>query len=194
MFVIAAKILWPIGGGPKGSLDWLQSHLEEHEISLLPRQILSACANMSFYPLKSEGQVTVLLDGQPMVSCFLRWFDFNFKIHKSCVKHWCHQLPAFSHLRLPICLVFALQNISNEGFSTSKNVNKWVWSLRWLLVVTHCQDLCTPEPLCPLQIVLIPLQYHFRHIQRQCFFLGFQWFLLGVLCGFFFFHLTIFFV
>ena len=64
--------LWPIGGGPEGSIDWLRSHLEEHGTSLVPGQIVLAGTNLGLYPVQSGDQVAVFLDGHPIVCCSIQ--------------------------------------------------------------------------------------------------------------------------
>ena len=69
---LGSGALWPIGGGPEGSVDWLRGHLEEHGASLVPGQIVLAGTNLGLYPVQSGDQVTVFLDGHPIVCCSIQ--------------------------------------------------------------------------------------------------------------------------
>ena len=69
---IGTTTLWPNGDGPEASLTWLKSNLEDCGIELKPGSIVLVGTALGLYPVESGDEVTVHIDGQPLVSCTIK--------------------------------------------------------------------------------------------------------------------------
>jgi 2-keto-4-pentenoate hydratase len=70
--VIGTTGLWPNGDGPEASVNWLKDNLEDCCIELEPGSIVLAGTALGLYPVKNGDEVTVHIDGQPIVSCTIK--------------------------------------------------------------------------------------------------------------------------
>ena len=66
--------LWPSDDGPKTSVTWLKSNLEDCGIKLKPGSIVLAGTTLGLYSVKSGDEVSVHIDKQPLVSCTIKNF------------------------------------------------------------------------------------------------------------------------
>ena len=61
--------LWPKGGGPQVSIEWIKNHLADYGRQLEPGHIILAGTALGLYPVKSGDNITVLINGKPAVQC-----------------------------------------------------------------------------------------------------------------------------
>tara|TARA_B100000767_G_scaffold214603_1_gene202057 strand:+ start:110 stop:883 length:774 start_codon:yes stop_codon:yes gene_type:complete len=64
--------LWPNDDGPEASVTWLKNNLDDCGIKLKPGSIVLTGTALGLYSVKSGDEVTVHIDGQPLVSCTIK--------------------------------------------------------------------------------------------------------------------------
>lgn len=60
---------WPLAGGVAPSLEWLRGHLAASELTLKPGQTVLAGTPLGLYPVAPGDEVSVLVNGAPLVRC-----------------------------------------------------------------------------------------------------------------------------
>ncbi|MAH82983.1 MAG: hypothetical protein CBB68_00505 [Rhodospirillaceae bacterium TMED8] len=68
---LASANLWPTKAGPEWSVNWLQSHLHEYGLELLPGSVILVGTPLGLYPVEDGDEIIVVIDDQPLVSCFI---------------------------------------------------------------------------------------------------------------------------
>ena len=63
--------LWPMEGGPVSSLNWLQNHLADHDLTILPGNIILGGTVLGLYKVRAGDRIDVKLDGEKAVNCFI---------------------------------------------------------------------------------------------------------------------------
>ena len=61
--------LWPMEGGPVSSLNWLQNHLADHDLTILPGNIILGGTVLGLYKVRAGDRIDVKLDGEKAVNC-----------------------------------------------------------------------------------------------------------------------------
>ena len=61
--------LWAMEGGPVSSLHWLQNHLADHDLTILPGNIILGGTALGLYKVRAGGRIDVKLDGEKAVNC-----------------------------------------------------------------------------------------------------------------------------
>ena len=67
--VFDTTTLWPMAGGPKGSLELLQRHLLGCDLQIAVDDLVLARTTLKLYPVHSGDAITVYLDHQPVAQC-----------------------------------------------------------------------------------------------------------------------------
>ena len=63
--------LWPMEGGPLSSLHWLQNHLADHDLTILPGNIILGGTALGLHKVRAGDRIVVKLDGEEAVNCFI---------------------------------------------------------------------------------------------------------------------------
>ncbi len=63
--------LWPMEGGPASSLHWLTNHLEDHDLTISPGNIILGGTALSLHKVRAGDCIDVKIDGKKAVSCFI---------------------------------------------------------------------------------------------------------------------------
>jgi 2-keto-4-pentenoate hydratase len=66
---IDSGAMWPMAGGPQSSLDWLEKHLRDRNLSVNGGDIILAGTALGLHKVKSGDQVNVKIDGKIAVQC-----------------------------------------------------------------------------------------------------------------------------
>jgi 2-keto-4-pentenoate hydratase len=61
--------LWAMEGGPVSSLHWLQNHLADHDLTILPENIILGGTALGLYKVGAGDRIDVKLDGEKVVNC-----------------------------------------------------------------------------------------------------------------------------
>ena len=61
--------LWPMEGGPTSSLHWLKNHLADHDLKILPGNIILGGTVLGLYKVRAGDRIDVKLDGEKAVNC-----------------------------------------------------------------------------------------------------------------------------
>ena len=61
--------LWAMEGGPVSSLHWLQNHLADHDLTILPGNIILGGTALGLYKVRAGDRIDVKLDGEKAVNC-----------------------------------------------------------------------------------------------------------------------------
>ena len=63
--------LWPMEGGPVSSLHWLQNHLADHDLRILPGNIILGGTALGLHKAHPGDRINVKVDGKKAVNCFI---------------------------------------------------------------------------------------------------------------------------
>ena len=66
---IDSGAMWPMAGGPQSSLDWLEKHLRDRNLSVNGGDIILAGTALGLHKVKSGDRVNVKIDGEIAVQC-----------------------------------------------------------------------------------------------------------------------------
>jgi len=63
--------LWPMEGGPTSSLHWLKNHLADHDLEILPGNIILGGTALGLHKVQAGDRIDVKVDGEKVVNCFI---------------------------------------------------------------------------------------------------------------------------
>ena len=63
--------LWPMEGGPTSSLHWLKNHLADHDLEILPGNIILGGTALGLHKVQAGDRIDVKVDGENVVNCFI---------------------------------------------------------------------------------------------------------------------------
>ena len=63
--------LWLMEGGPTSSLHWLKNHLVDHDLEILPGNIILGGTALGLHKVQAGDRIDVKVDGEKVVNCFI---------------------------------------------------------------------------------------------------------------------------
>ena len=63
--------LWPMEGGPTSSLQWLKNHLANHDLEILPGNIILGGTALGLHKVQAGDCIDVKVDGEKVDNCFI---------------------------------------------------------------------------------------------------------------------------
>ena len=63
--------LWPMEGGPTSSLHWLKNHLADHDLKILPGNIILGGTALGLHKVQPGDHIDVKVDGKKAVNCLI---------------------------------------------------------------------------------------------------------------------------
>jgi len=63
--------LWPMEGGPTSSLHWLKNHLADHDLKILPGNIILGGTALGLHKVQPGDRIDVKVDGKKAVNCLI---------------------------------------------------------------------------------------------------------------------------
>ena len=63
--------LWAMEGGPVSSLHWLQNHLADHDLTILPGNIILGGTALGLHKVQPGDRINVKVDGKKAVNCLI---------------------------------------------------------------------------------------------------------------------------
>jgi len=70
--VIDSGELWPMKGGPKSSINWLKTHLSNHDLKMTADNIILGGTALGLHKVQPGDCVEVKVDGKIAVQCFIK--------------------------------------------------------------------------------------------------------------------------
>ena len=70
--VIDSGELWPMKGGPKSSINWLKTHLSNHDLKMTADNIILGGTALGLHKVQPGDCVEVKVDGKTAVQCFIK--------------------------------------------------------------------------------------------------------------------------
>ena len=64
--------LWPMEGGPTSSLHWLKNHLADHDLKILPGNIILGGTALGLHKVQAGDRIDVKVGGKKAVICFIK--------------------------------------------------------------------------------------------------------------------------
>jgi 2-keto-4-pentenoate hydratase len=58
-------------GGPISSLHWLKNHLVDHDLEILPGNIILGGTALGLHKVQAGDRIDVKVDGEKVVNCFI---------------------------------------------------------------------------------------------------------------------------
>jgi 2-keto-4-pentenoate hydratase len=63
--------LWPMEGGPTSSLHWLKNHLADHDLKMLPGNIILGGTALGLHKVQPGDRIDVKVGGKKAVNCLI---------------------------------------------------------------------------------------------------------------------------